>query len=342
MTKRIPSARRGAAPSARGGPARARSPALVIAPALLLAAPLWAPGWIVFLLTLAVAKFMVVLAVALFLRGGLISFGHALFYAVGAYTAGFAVKWFGLADAVLLAPLGILLGAGVAALVGLFMARYRGVFFAMLNLAVSMILYAVLLKFYWVTGGTDGIGVPAPTFLGFAPHSGAERAAVYYYFVLLAAGVVIYAVYRFLASPVGYFLRALEDNEIRIEYQGESVRRIIYLTYVLSGALGGLAGVLAAFAVGHIVPEYAYWVLSGEFVFVALLGGYGSVAGPLIGSIAFEFIRTYASKWVPEFWQAALGLIMLSVILFLPGGLWTLYQAITGRTAARSAGLSRG
>src|SRR5207302_1987443 len=108
------------------------------------------------------------------------------------------------------------------------------------------------------------------------------------------------------------FMKALGDNEVRIEYQGESVRRVMYLTYVLSGGLAGLAGVLAAFAVGHIVPEYAYWAQSGEFVFVALLGGYGSVPGPLIGSIAFEFLRTYASKYMPEAWQATLGVIMIT------------------------------
>ena len=321
--------------------AMGQTPALIIASALFLAMPLVAPRWVVFVLTLALAKFMAVLAVALFLRGGLISFGHALFYAVGAYTAGFSIKWFGAADVLLLTPLGMLLGGGAAALVGLFMARYRGVFFAMLNLAVSMILYSALLKFYWVTGGTDGLGVRSPTFLGFAPPR-ESAASIYYYVVLLFTGLVIYAVYRFLASPVGYFLKALEDNEIRIEYQGESVRRILYLTYILSGALGGLAGVLAAFVVGHIVPEYAYWVQSGEFVFVALLGGYGSVPGPLIGSIAFEFIRTYASKYAPEVWQATLGIIMLSVILFLPGGLWTIYNAVIGLAGRRSGGLSRG
>ncbi len=316
--------------------------ALGIAAAVFFAMPLAAPGWIVFLLTLALAKFMAVLAVAVLLRGGLISFGHALFYAVGAYTAGFAIKWFGVADVVLLAALGILLGAGVAAFLGLFMARYRGVFFAMLNLAVSMVLYAGLLKFYWVTGGTDGLAVRSPTFLGFALRGDVVRATTSYYFVLLVTCAVIYVVYRFLASPVGYFLKALEDNEIRIEYQGQSVRRVVYVTYVLSGALGGLAGVLTAFTVGHIVPEYAYWVQSGEFVFVALLGGYGSVPGPLIGSIAFEFIRTYASQYVPEFWQATLGVIMLAVILFLPGGLWTIYEAAAGRGRRRSEGLSRG
>lgn len=311
-----------------------------IAAALLLAVPLAVPGWVVFVLTLALAKFMAVLAVALFLRSGLISFGHALFYGIGAYTAGFSIKWLGMADAVLLAPLGALLGAGVAALVGLFMARYRGVFFAMLNLGVSMVLYAALLKFYWVTGGTDGIGVRSPTFLGFAPPREFFRID-YYYFTVLLTGIVISVVYRFLASPVGYFLRAIGDNEIRIEYQGESVRRVIYLTYILSGALAGLAGVLTAFTVGHIVPEYAFWAQSGEFVFVAVLGGYGSVPGSLVGSIAFEFIRTYASKYMPEAWQTTLGVTMLLIILFLPGGLWTIYEAAVGRRR-RSEEISRG
>jgi ABC-type branched-subunit amino acid transport system permease subunit len=312
-----------------------------VASALLLLAPLVVPSWAVFVLTLALAKFMAVLAVALFLRSGLISFGHALFYGIGAYTAGFSIKWFHVADAVLLAPLGALLGAGVAALVGLFMARYRGVFFAMLNLGVSMVLYAALLKFYWVTGGTDGIGVRSPTFLGFALPREFFRID-YYYFTLLFAGIVISVVYRFLASPVGYFLHALGDNEIRVEYQGESVRRVIYLTYILSGALAGLAGVLTAFTVGHIVPEYAFWAQSGEFVFVAVLGGYGSVPGSLVGSIAFEFIRTYASKYMPEAWQTTLGVIMLLIILFLPGGLWTIYEATVGRGRKRWQGVSRG
>jgi branched-chain amino acid transport system permease protein len=308
---------------------------------LLLVAPLAVPSWILFILTLALSKFMAVLAVALFLRAGLVSFGHGLFYAVGAYAVGFGVKWAGLHDALLLVPLGTACAAAAAALVGVVMARYRGVFFAMLNLAFSMIVYAVLLKLYWVTGGTDGMGVRTPTFLGFLPPRAIMRLS-YYYFTLALAGAVIYVVYRFLASPLGFFLKALGDNEIRIEYSGGSVRRVIYFTYILSGALGGLAGVLVAFTVGHIVPEYAFWTQSGEFVFVALLGGYGSVPGPLVGAIAFEFIRTYASKYAPEAWQMTLGIIMLVIILFRPGGLWTIYEALANRFSRRWKGAESG
>jgi branched-chain amino acid transport system permease protein len=251
---------------------------------------------------------------------------------------GFASKWFGVHEALILIPAGAMTGGLVAAVVGLVMARYRGVFFAMLNLAFSMILYAILLKFYWVTGGTDGIAVHSPTILGMIPARSAYR-MTYYYMTLVVAGIVIYAIYRFLASPLGYFLKAIADNEIRIEYSGESVRRVMYTTYVLHGALGGLAGVLAAFAVRHIVPEDAFWLQSGEFVFVALLGGYSSVPGPLIGAIAFEFIRTYAFKYAPYAWQMTLGVIMLLIILFQPGGLWAIYENIVARFSRRASGV---
>jgi branched-chain amino acid transport system permease protein len=308
--------------------------------ALLVAVPLILPEWMKFLVTLAMAKFMAVLAVALFLRANQVTFGHAMFYAVGAYTVGFGVKWFGLRDMVLLVPLGALLGAAVAALIGLVMARYREVFFAMLNLAFSMMLYGVLLKLYWLTGGTDGLSAGAPTFLGYAPPREYLRDFLYYA-TLGVSGIVIYAVYRFLASPLGFYLKAIADNEIRIEYSGESVRHVMYTTYVLSGALAGVGGVLAAFTVGHIVPEYSFWIQSGDFVFVALLGGYGSVAGPLVGSIAFEFIRTYASKYFPNEWQMMLGIIMLAIILFRPGGLWAIYEELAARFGRRESEAER-
>jgi branched-chain amino acid transport system permease protein len=263
-----------------------------------------------------------------------------MFYAVGAYTVGFGVKWFGVHDVAILLPLGAVLGAGVAALIGLVMARYREVFFAMLNLAFSMMLYGILLKLYWLTGGTDGLSAGTPSFFGWVPPRDSLR-DVLYYTTLVMTGLVVYVVYRFLASPLGFYLKAIADNEIRIEYSGESVQRVMYVTYVLSGALGALGGVLAAFIVGHIVPEYSFWIQSGEFVFIALLGGYASVLGPLIGAIAFEFIRTYASKYFPNEWQMTLGVIMLAIILFRPGGLWAIYEEIVDRFGRRQREVER-
>jgi branched-chain amino acid transport system permease protein len=126
------------------------------------------------------------------------------------------------------------------------------------------------------------------------------------------------------------------DNEIRIEYTGVAVRQVVYRTYLLAGTLGGVSGVMAAFAIGHIVPEDAFWIQSGEFVFVSLLGGFGGVPGPLLGALAFEFLQTYASKYFPLAWQMMMGIIMLLIILFQPGGLWAMYQKVEKRFRRKS------
>lgn len=287
------------------------------------AVPLGLPGWATFLLTLALAKSVVVLAIALLLRGGLVSFGHGIFFAAGAYTVGLTMRWLEVREATALTLLGLLVSAAVAALLGLLIARYRGIFFAMLNMAISMVVYALLLKLYWVTGGTDGVGIRTPTILGLAPGREALRLVIYY-FTLALTLPAFYAVHRFWVSPLGFTLRAVRDNEVRVEYMGASVRGVIYAAYVLSGALAGLAGILTGFSVGHIVPDLAYWTTSGEFVFVAVLGGPASIPGPLAGAIAYEFLKSYAYKYTAFTWQMTLGVTMLLIILFMPGGLWSL------------------
>lgn len=309
--------------------------AVLITSGLLILAPLVVPGWIVFVMTKAMFMTIAVMGVSVLLRGGLLTFGHALYYATGAYAVGFSVKWLGIHELLLLIPLGALAGLAMAALVGVVMARYREVFFAMLNLAFSMMLFGALLKFYNVTGGTDGLSIGTATLFG-AELPG--DSVGYYYFSLLMAAIVMYVVCRFMASPLGYYLRALYDNEIRIEYSGVAVRQVVYRTYLLAGTLGGVSGVLAAFSIGHIVPEDAFWIQSGEFVFVALLGGFGGVPGPLMGALVFEFLQTYASKFFPLAWQMTLGIVMLLVILFQPGGLWAMYQKLEERIRGKGKG----
>lgn len=306
---------------------------VLLAAAVFVLAPVLLPGWVTFLLTLALAKSIAVLAIVLLLRGGLVSFGHGMFFAGGAYTVGLAMKWFGLREAVILTLLGVLLSSAVAALLGLFIARYRGIFFAMLNMAISMVVYALLLKLYRVTGGTDGIGIRTPTILGLVPDRDTLRLVIYYYTLALTLPA-FYVAHRFWTSPLGYMLRAVRDNEVRVEYMGTSVHRVIYAAYLLSGALAGLAGILTGFSVGHIVPDLAYWTTSGEFVFVALLGGPASIPGPLVGAIAFEFLKSYAYKYAAFTWQMTLGIIMLLIILFMPGGLWTVYDQLERRGRA--------
>jgi len=276
--------------------------ALAILPRLL-------PDWLGFLLTVAFAKAMVVLGVAVLLRSNLVSFGHGLYFAAGAYTVGFAGKWLHLRDAVLLILGAVVVSGALAAVLGLF-------------LAFSMILYSLLLRLYSLTGGTDGMVTAPPTILGFAPGAAAGRA--HYYLTLGCLALALALTRRWLSSPLGYLASAIRDNEIRVEYMGASVRQGIYRTYLLSGVLGGLGGCLVAFSVGHIAPEFSYWTQSGDFVFVTVLGGYASVFAPVMGSVVFELVRNYAYALSPYTWQMSLGGILLLIVLFLPRGLWSL------------------
>jgi branched-chain amino acid transport system permease protein len=298
------------------------------------------PSWILFLLTVAFAKGLVVLGVVLLLRGDLVSFGQGLYYAGGAYAVGIALRnGFAVREAFVLVGLGVLATTVVAAIIGLFIARYRGIFFGMLSTAFSMILYSLLVKLRWLSGGTDGIAVHATTFGGIETSADTVR-LVQYYFVLLLATASVYVAYRVADSPLGFLMQAIRHNEIRVQYMGASVGHAIYRNYVLAGALGGLGGALTAVTVGHISPDMSYWTVSGEFVFVALFGGVGSVFAPMFGSVVFEFVRSYAIKFSPYTWQMLLGGVLLIIILFAPGGLWSIFERLRARWSRR-AGTAR-
>jgi ABC-type branched-subunit amino acid transport system permease subunit len=293
----------------------------MVAFALLALLPLFLSDWIVFLLALALAKGAVVLGVVLLLRGGLISFGHALYFAVGAYTVAFLANRFGVGEALIALPLAMVISGLLAAALGLLLTRFRGIYFAMLSLALSMIVYTVLIKFYDFSGGTDGLSVRGFSLAGVTPvHSGLVK----YYLVLVLTACAAYIGARFLASPLGYLMQAVRYNEIRIEYLGASASHAILASYIISGAISGIGGALVAYLVGQVSPELAYWVASGDFVFVAVLGGTGSVFAPWIGSVVFELVKNYAVKFSPSTWQLTLGVFLLLVIYFQPQGLWGL------------------
>jgi branched-chain amino acid transport system permease protein len=311
--------------------ARFRAAAIPGTLVLLALLPFVLSGWVLFLLTVAGAKALAVLGVVLLLRGKLLTFGHALYYAAGAYAAGMAVKYLNVREALVLLALALLAGALLSALLGLLVARYRAVYFALLNLAFSMVLYGILLKFYSVTGGTDGLGIAEPTLAGWRLGGESLRIAMYELTLILVA-LLVYLAHRFSVSPVGYALRAIRDNEVRIEYVGASVWHTVYVSYVVAGALAGVAGALIGISVGHITPDLAFWSQSGEFVFVAILGGIGSVLAPVVGSILFEFVRNYAFEVSPYTWQMTLGVVLLLIIFFLPGGVWSLAHFATRRS----------
>lgn len=279
-------------------------------------------GFLTFLLTQALATALPVLGVTILMRGGLVTFGHALFYTLGAYTAAFALRWWDFQEITVVLLMAAVVGAAVGALLGLLMARYRGIFFGMFNLAFSMILYSLLLKFYGSTGGSDGLGVRLPTYFGWSPDRTNVR-DVGFYFTLLVVATLFAVTMRSLRSPLGEQMAAVRDNEVRIEYLGSSVRRVVFITYIMAAVLASLGGVLAGYSSGHVLPEMAFWTVSGQFVFIALLGGFGSAPGALIGAIVFAFLESYVLENYTEIWQLILGTVMFLIIAFLPGGLWS-------------------
>jgi branched-chain amino acid transport system permease protein len=227
-------------------------------------------------------------------------------------------------DAVPVVLLGGLVAAAVAAVLGILLARYRAIFFAMLSLAFSMILYGLLVKTS-ALGSTDGFNVAPRTVFGLPAGSELGRYGVYALAALCAFGAAV-GLDRYLGTYLGRLAPAVRDNELRVEYMGASVRSVVHLNLVIAAALAGVGGALTALAVGHVDPEMAYWTTSGEFVFVAILSGTASVAAPFAGALLLELLRSFAYEHAPNTWQLVMGVAMLAVILFLPEGLWSIFQ----------------
>lgn len=287
-------------------------------------APLFVSSWAT-LFALILAKGIVVLGIILLLQAGQVSFGHAMFFATGAYTAAFWGKYVGSGDIVLFIALGGITSAVFGLIVGLFVVRYREIFFGMLNLAFSMVLWSLLEKMFHYTNGADGIRVARPALLGlsFTPE---VFQYVILYVSLLIAVVAFYGVQRYLDSPLGHMLRAIKSNETRLEYLGTSARRVLLIGYVISAFLGGIGGALVAIIQQIATPEFGFWTKSGEFVFIAILGGSAHAFGAFAGAAMFECVRFYAAAHLADTWQLILGVVLIVIILYAPNGLIGLRQ----------------
>ena len=307
-----------------------RSSLALLAAALLIAglAPLAFP-FLQFVLTIALAKGFAALGVALLLRAGLISLGHAMFYAVGAYAAAFLAKSLGFTDMIGLIVAATIVSGLCGLLVGLFLVRYRAIFFAMLNLAVSMVVFALLSKLYGLTGGTDGMAVAVPSFFGLTLTKEGSDTVLFYLALVLAAGLGL-VVHRYLKSPLGHALSAVHSNEVRLEYLGVSAASTLLTAYTISATLAGLGGAIAALAIGHVLPEFAFWTQSGQLVLTAVLGGISGIAGPFLGAVFLEGVHTLAVGAVADAWNLIVGAVLLVVIFFLPRGLFGLIEKIAG------------
>ena len=291
--------------------------------------------WMRFIVIQSFSRGAVALGLLVLWRTGLISFGHALYFSIGAYAAVLAQReWAN--DAFFLVIVGTLAGGISAYLLGFLLRRYRGIYFALLNLAFSMVLWGVIAKTE-ALGSTDGINVQLPGYLGYRPE-GEEAQIALFLFTVVLTWVMAVAVHLYLRSTLGQMTMAVRENEIRVEYLGYSAERAIHLKYVLSGLVAGFGGVIMAFAVGNVDPDsMTYWPVSGDFVFITILSGTGNVGATFIGAFVFEIIRTYAFELAPKIWQLIMGGALLLIIMFLPEGLWSVIARLR-RPKAKESG----
>jgi branched-chain amino acid transport system permease protein len=290
------------------------------------------PKWLTFLLTMAASHGLVSLGIVVLMRCGVVSFGQGMVFALGGYTAALLFNRLGMTDALGMALAGGVVAALAALLVARLIAGYRGIFFAMLTLALSMVLYGVLVKTD-ALGGSDGFNMSRPTLLGQALPD-AHVGFLLYAVTVTLSGLLALAARVYFDSTRGLVSLAVRENELRVEYLGGSVRQAVAANFVIAAFLGGVGGALTVMSLGHIDPNFSYWTSSGEFVFVAILAGYHSVLAVFIASTLLEIVRSFSSLYFPNTWQLALGIFLLLTIRFLPGGigsLWAGGKIKTGR-----------
>jgi len=253
---------------------------------------------------------------------GLLSFGHAAYFGLGAYGTGVVLArlhwesvWASLA-------VGLALAAAGGALIGYFCLRRRGIYFAMLSLAFAQLLYFVGFQLTGLTGGDDGLrGIPVLAVGLGALSISLDSPITFYYFALAVVGVAVAGLKRILDSPFGAVLQAIRENSGRATACGYDINRVKLLSFVFSGAFAGLAGGLNALYLRIVPIDILYWTTSGQVVMMALLGGAGTFFGPFVGAGVFLILEDVLSLFT-ERWQLVIGAVFVAFVLFMPRGIW--------------------
>jgi branched-chain amino acid transport system permease protein len=272
---------------------------------------------------------------------GLVSFGHAAYFGIGAYTTGILMKQVGVPFVLAFLAAGAL--AGVLALVfGFFCVRLTRIYFAMLTLAFAQIVWAICFKWNEVTGGEQGMPeVPYPSFewidmvAVWLPWVGGYRTSEYFYFLsLVLVGLCLWVLRRIVRSPFGRMLETIRENAERAEFIGVNVRRWELVAFALAGAFAGLAGGLFGIFNRGVFPDFAYWTKSSEVLIMTLLGGMGTFYGPTIGALALIVLNQQITSYT-EYWPLILGSILIALLFVFPGGIGGALIGLWRRLARR-------
>jgi ABC-type branched-subunit amino acid transport system permease subunit len=304
--------------------------AVICACAALLAAPyIGVNGFGLFLLTKALALALWAVGLDLLVGyTGLISFGHSAWLGLGAYAAGYIAREYttDIFAALLAAAAVVAIVAGVAGLVA---TRVSGVPFAIVTLAIAATVYLVIVRLppEFIGGRTGLFGVPAPSVFGRTIAYGNE---LYLATTALTISVVLILSYL-VRTPFGRALQAIRDNETRARFIGINVSTQRWAAFVLSAVVSSFGGVMLCFLQGGMSTLEFQWLRSADVLVMVLLGGLGSLYGPIVGAIFFSFVFTNLISWFPREWQIYMGLMFLAVVLFLPGGFAGAFERLWGR-----------
>jgi branched-chain amino acid transport system permease protein len=271
---------------------------------------------------------------------GLLSFGHSAYFGVGAYAVAFMVKYLHVQSMELFVLGAVAATVLVTALFGFVCVRYTRIFFSILTLALSQVLWSLAFKFYGVTGGTDGLRVPTPKLLGMTVGPDQDKtlflAHRYYYYVLAVFALCVAAMWLVVHSPFGKALQAIRDNETRARFIGLQIRRYRLVAFLVSGVFTGIAGALWVPLNELTTPDILHWTFSGEIVFMTVLGGFRNFTGPIVGAVVFNYLKTYAVG-VTVYWQAFLGIVLVVLVMLLPTGIVGTVRLVAARARRRAS-----
>ena len=261
---------------------------------------------------------------------GVLSFGHAAYFGLGAYGAAMTIKYLVPSTALSIVA-GVIVVTLAAALIGALIVKLRGTYFAMVTIAFGQVFYFIVFRWNSVTGGDDGITgwSRQPLDLGFTTIDILKDDKAFYFFVLALFAVAVGSMALLLRSPLGRTLVAIRENERRARFLGIPVEQHIWLSFVISGAFAALAGTLYALLSNFTDPRSLHWTVSGNFVIMAVLGGMRSFWGPLVGAAIFVVLQDYVSSHT-ENWMSFIGLFFVLVVTFFPRGIMGIVKRRVG------------
>jgi branched-chain amino acid transport system permease protein len=264
---------------------------------------------------------------------GLLSFGHALFVAIGAYGTAVLTSKLGVKSFEVIVVAVSAAAVLVAIPIALLSVRYVKIFFGILTLAFGMLFHSFLFKFYDLTGGDTGIRVLRPTLLGQA-HEALDKTAFlvgpFYNYCVVLLGLLGFLMWRLVHSPFGLHLVATRENRRKSEYLGVRVRFFRLVAFAISALYCAVGGAILAVNVGQADPELAYWTHSGELVFMTVLGGFANFFGPIVGAFSFIFLKN-EMMGLTQYWRFWLGAILVILVVLFPRGLAGLFERLWAR-----------